>query len=182
MLPEVRVLLERAQARRHVIHGLLEVVPEAFWLRSTAGDAWSARAHVAHLGAMDGPVATLLRRASSGDGEAWLCDTSDPAALESVRTAAMAQLAHSSPPELVRALAEARDAVVVALDELHPAGLEMHVLVAGAADGWGRQLRWPLRDYLRHWAGHDAVHEAAIREAFTTPPDLSAVALTRRLR
>jgi hypothetical protein len=182
MLPEVRVLLERAEARRHVIHGLLEVVPEAFWLRSASGDAWSARSHVAHLGAMDGPVATLLGRASFGAPEAWLYDTSDPAALESVRSTAMAQLVYSSPQELLRALAQARHAVVAALEELRPAELEMHVLVAGAADGWGRQMRWPLRDYLRHWAEHDAVHETAIREAFTTPPDLSAVALTRRLR
>jgi hypothetical protein len=182
MLPEVRVLLERAQTRRHAILGLLDAAPEAFWLRVASGDAWSARAHAAHLAAMDGPVAELARGAVAGAREAWLFDATRPLELESARASAMAALADGTPHQLREALAAARLLVAPALEPLRPAALEMRVMVAGAVDSWGRQLSWSLRDYLGHWAEHDALHEAAIRAAFTTPPDLSAVALTRRLR
>jgi hypothetical protein len=182
MLPEVRVLLERARTRRHAILGLLDVAPEAFWLRTAPGDGWSARAHTAHLAAIDGPLATLARRAAAGAPEAWLFDVSDPLELESARASAMAAMADGSPRQLREALEAARLPIAAALEPLRPASLEMRVMVAGDVDSWGRQLSWSLRDYLGHWAEHDALHEAAIRAAFTTPPDLSAVAITRRLR
>lgn len=182
MLPEVRVLLERAQRRRHAIEDLLRSAPASFWQRVAEGDAWSARAHVAHLATMDAPMVRLTQRAVAGERAAWLWDAEDPVVLEAARRHAMAALADSSADELSEALSEARATLVPALAALLPEGLEMLVMVAGASDGWGTPRSWPLRTYLAHWAEHDAIHEAAIRAAFTTPPDLSAVALTRRLR
>lgn len=182
MLPEVRVLFERAQRRRHAIEDLLRSAPAPFWQRTAEGDAWSARAHVAHLASMDAPVARLAQCALTGERAAWLWDTEVPQSLEAARRQAMAALAESSAGELSEALNAARAAIVPALAALKPESLEMRVLVAGANDSWGTPVSWPLRTYLVHWAEHDAIHEAAIRAAFTTPPDLSAVALTRRLR
>jgi hypothetical protein len=182
MVPEVRVLLDRANRHRYAILELLDTAPEQFWRRAVPGDAWSARAHVAHLVTMDEPVAALARAAASGARVAWIFGTAEAGVMEAARMAAMAEFSGADPGDLRSALVSARTGLREALDALSGNSLEMDVLVAGAVDAWGRQHTWPLRDYLRHWAEHDRIHEAAIRAAFTAPPDLSAVALTRRLR
>lgn len=181
MLPEVRVYFERAQARRQSLLGLMAAIPPGYWSRSAPGDSWTARNHVEHVATADDFLGELIEAVRSGS-EAWLAGTRDPGALIQARTTAMEQHAPRPLPGLVEEIARSRQALAERLTNLERMHLTAPVYVAGRVSHWGEPLPITLSEYLASWAGHDAEHAAAVREAVSTPPDLSAVALTRRLR
>lgn len=181
MLPEVRVFLERAGGRRHALLGLVEAIPLALWPRTAPGDAWSARNHLEHVATADAFLDTLVADLAAG-AETWLARTSDQQALLAARIEAM-QLFETLPLEgVLEAMAQARSELVSALGELERTHLLVPVFIAGHVSAWGEPRAITFGAYLDVWAAHDSDHEAAIREAVSTPPDLVAVAMARRLR
>ncbi|MEO6397851.1 MAG: DinB family protein [Tepidiformaceae bacterium] len=182
MLAEVRVLIERARAARISLDGLLDVLPPDYWSRAAPGSRWTVAEQLAHLAAADLMLATLLRAVIAGENAVWLGETSDPAELLRRREEPIARMAGLPRTELRIEAGAARERVNTACADLDTAMLGASVEVAGALDRWGRQLRWELRGYLVYWAAHDQSHEAEIREAIATTPELSTVALTQRRR
>lgn len=176
MHPVLRVLVERAAAKRTSLLGLASVVPDGYWTRSSLGDAWTARQHLAHaLTSDDGVAAFIGTAAEQGRAEPGID-------IEASRSAAMERGAALPLPELI-ALAEAgRTSLVKVLAALGPADLERQLVVPRVATAWGEPVTITLYRYLEQWAAHDGVHEAAIREAIATSPDLTAIAMTRRRR
>ena len=76
---------------------------------------------------------------------------------------------------------ESREAVVAALLAVRVETLEREVRVAGVLTPWGEPHASSLRTHLTGWAGqHDGEHEAAIRRAIETPPDVTALTLAAR--
>lgn len=178
MLPEVRVLLERAEARRQSLLGLVEAVPEDYWGRGESQDSWRARTHLEHLAAMEPLVARLLTDVVA-EGVGVVAGAVTMEELGRARERAMAVFEGKPIAELREAMGEGLARVRQALGKLEPGHLDAAVSIGGATDAWGQPVTWHLREYLRTWAEHDGEHEAAIRAAITTPPDLSAVALGR---
>lgn len=182
MLPELRVLVERAEARRASLDGLLDALPADYWGRVAAGEAWSIQDQVAHLAGSEALIGGMLREVASGAARVWVGGTQDPGALLDFRQRALEVWAGEPTESLRQAAAESRRALKEGVAQLQHGHLECTVYVAGAVDRWGEPLAWPLRQYLGAWTAHDPEHEASIRRAMTTPPDLSTVALTQRRR
>ncbi len=181
MLPEVRVFLERANARRQSLLGLAAVIPEGYWPRTAPGDLWSARNHLEHVASADAFLEDMVASLVAGT-ETWLARTTDPGDLVSVRAAAMAALAPLPVDDLVSAMGESRVALAASLALVDRAHLLAPVFVAGYVSAWGEPRPVAFSSYLDTWAAHDGAHELAIRDALSTPPDLVAVAMARRLR
>lgn len=182
MLPELRVLVERAEARRASLDGLLDALPADYWSRVAAGEAWSIHDQVAHLAGSEALIGGMLREVVGGAARVWVGGTEDARALLEFRQRALEVWAGAGVDSLRAATSDARMALNEGVAALQQGQLECTVHVAGAVDRWGEPLAWPLRQYLAAWTAHDPEHEASIRRAMTTPPDLSTVALTQRRR
>ena len=71
-VPEVRTLVERAAARRHVLEGLIASVPDDYWDRQASDDAWTALDHVRHVATVDSMLVELAEAAGrTGEGCGW---------------------------------------------------------------------------------------------------------------
>ncbi|MBA4180160.1 MAG: hypothetical protein C0506_06175 [Anaerolinea sp.] len=182
MLPELRVLLERAEARRASLDGLLDALPADYWGRVAAGEAWSIQDQVAHLAGSEALIGAMLREVAGGAMRVWVGGIEHPQGLIEMRERALDVWKGASVDTVRKAAAGSRQALAECLAALVHRHLDATVHVAGAMDRWGGPLAWPLREYLATWTAHDPEHEASIRSAMTTPPDLSTVALTQRLR
>lgn len=180
MLPEVRTFIERADAHRRSLEGLIEAVPEDYWERRADADAWTAHNHLEHLATIEDLLAEDLDRVIAGVGVLWIGGSPDAAVLERRRTAAMAEVAALPVEDLAERMSTARQHAGNRLALLTPQALEVRVMVPGVVDLWGQPLGLLLREYLAAWPTHDSEHEAAIRRAMTRPPDMSAVALTQK--
>jgi hypothetical protein len=170
MHPVLRVLVERAAVRRFSILGLASVIPDDFWTRRAPSDEWAAHQHLVHALSADAAVAEFIAGKLEGPG------------LEAARARAMAEAAELPLPELIERAAAGRSQLIEVLTEMTPADLERALPISGAVNAWGEQLSITVFQYLEQWAAHDAVHEAAIREAIATSPDLTTIAITRRRR
>ena len=173
-LPEVRTLLERAAARRHVLEGLIASVPEDYWDRRAPDDAWTALDQVRHVATVDRMLVQLVEAARESGEELWAGDTSDAAVLEERRVALMDGVREQTVGALVEMMRESRAEAVEAVLGMSVEALDREVRVAGAPQGF------PLRTYLAIWAEHDSEHEAAIRRAIETPPDATTLTLAAR--
>jgi hypothetical protein len=181
MLPEVRVLLERANARRLSLLGLVAAIPHGYWSRVAPGDSWSARNHLEHVATADAFLEEVVSSVVRGS-ETWLAGTSDQPALLAARTEAMTRLAPLSLESIVATMDETRGSLARQLARLDRTHLLGPVFIAGNVSAWGDRVPVALSSYLAAWAAHDSIHEATVREAVSTPPDLVAVAMARRLR
>ena len=180
-LPEMRTLVERADAHRHVLEGLIASVPEDYWDRQAPDDAWAALDHVRHVATVDRMVVELLEAAERPEEELWAGGVRDEAALEARRVELMDGVRDQDIHELVATMRESREAVVVALLAIRVEALDREVRVAGVVTPWGEPHASSLRAHLTGWAGqHDGEHEAAIRRAIETPPDVTALTLAAR--
>ena len=179
-IPEMRTLVERAAARRHVLEGLIASVPEDYWERQATGDAWTALDHVRHVATVDGMLVELAEAAGRPGEELWVGGTQDAGALEGRRVALMEGVGEQGIDELVATMWESREAAVEALLALPVEALDREVRVAGVVTPWGEPHVFTLRAYLAAWAEHDGEHEAAIRRAIETPPDVTALTLAAR--
>jgi hypothetical protein len=182
MLPEVRTFFERAMVHRQLLDDLLDVIPGELWSRRARGEEWSARNHLEHLATADDLLGRDLGRVIGGASQVWLGGSRDAAAVGEQRRAAMEAVADEPVSELRRRLGQSRSDTIETLQRLEPWHLETLLFVPGMANSWGEPFRLSLREYLAAWPSHDSEHEAAIRRAITAPPDMSAVALTRRRR
>ncbi len=180
MLPEVRTFIERADAHRRSLEGLIDAMPGDYWERRAEADMWTARNHLEHVATIEDLLAEDLERVIAGVGQMWVGGSPDAAVLERRRTAAMAAVAALTVKDLTECMSTARRHAGNRLALLTPQALEVRVMVPGVVDAWGQPLGLLLREYLAAWPTHDTEHEAAIRYAITRPPDMSAVALTRR--
>lgn len=181
MTPEIAVILQRASARRTMLAGLLDALPLEYWERRAPGDAWSVRDHVAHLAVVDRPFLPLLAEAAGGAFDCWLGGR-ERGALIRTREANMDSMAGLEIGALRAALGRARADVEGALSALPAAACDMLVHIPDATGPWGEPVALPLRNYLVSWAEHDGVHEAAIRRAILTLPDLVTVMFVRAAR
>ncbi|MCY4391127.1 MAG: DinB family protein [Chloroflexi bacterium] len=180
-LPEMRTLVERADAHRHVLEGLIASVPEDYWDRQAPDDAWTALDHMRHVATVDRMVVELLEAAERPEEELWAGGVRDEAALEARRVELMDGVRAQDIHELVATMRESREAVVAALLAVRVETLEREVRVAGVLTPWGEPHASSLRTHLTGWAGqHDGEHEAAIRRAIETPPDVTALTLAAR--
>lgn len=179
MIPEVAVIARRAAARRAMLDGLLDAIPPSFWEYCAPEDAWTVRNHVEHVATADRPLLALLEEARWGTGEAWLGGP-EPGAFLRERDEAMTEVSALTIGDLRELLRVSRAAVEAALATLPFAACECMVRVAGTEDRWGMPVEWTLRTYLASWAAHDGLHEAAIRTAITSPPNLVAIMQARR--
>ena len=177
MLPEIRVLIERAEMRRAALEGLLEAVPGDYWDRRAPEDEWSAVEHLRHVATVDDLLVSLLREVESGLDEVWLAGGA-PSGDD--RIAAMRSVEGLSVEELAGRMRGARQRAARQVGRLGQVALETAVIMPGAVDAWGMPVRWPLRRYLVAWVEHDDVHGTAIRRAISTPPDLSTIMVTQR--
>lgn len=180
MLPEVRVILERAAARRAMLDGLLDVIPVEDWERRAEGDAWTIEHHVQHLATVEGLVIATVEAIRTGEAEVWAGGSEQLTGFMEARAMAMAEVAHLEPVELRARMAESRAAMSVAVARLEPRELETTVRIAGVVDSWGRPIGMSLRAYLQAWPEHDVEHDAAVRRALRARPDLSTAAIVRR--
>ncbi len=181
MLPEVRVFFERAGARRHTLIGLVEAIPSAYWPRTAPGDSWSARNHLEHVATADSFLDDLVLDVLRGT-EAWLAGTANPRLLLAARAGAMQTFESLPLDDLLDAMSAARAGLVDSLARIERPHLLVPVFVAGYVSAWGEPRPISFGSYLDAWAAHDTAHDAAIRDAVATPPDLVAVAMARRLR
>ena len=181
MLLEVRTVADRAATNRALLDDLLDSVPASYWARRSPADAWTAQAHLQHLATIESQVADEIARIRTARDAAWLGGSPDPATLNEARQSNLAA-ADGEPVRLLRErMRRNRDALLAHLASLNPPDLELTLLFPGAVDPWGAPLRWDLRRYIASWPAHDLEHAAAIRAAMATPPDLSTIAITRRL-
>lgn len=181
MLPEVRVFLQRAEGRRHALLGLVDAIPPALWSRTAPDDAWSARNHLEHAATADAFLDALVADLLAG-AETWLARTTDPAMLLAARAEAIQRFEPLPLDGVLEAMAEARTNLFSSLGRLERSHLLAPVFVAGHVSAWGEPRAVTFGSYLDAWAAHDSDHDAAIREAVSTPPDLVAVAMARRFR
>lgn len=180
VIPEVRTLVERAAARRHVLEGLIESIPEEFWRRQAPDDAWTALDHLRHVATVDGMVVELAEAAGQPGEALWVGGATDAAELEARRLALMEAVAGQPVGELVEKMQASREGAVEAVLALSQGALDREVRVAGVLTTWGEPHSFSLRAYLGAWAEHDGEHEAAIRRAIETPPDFTALTLAAR--
>ena len=179
-IPEMRTLVERAATRRHVLEGLIASVPDEYWERRAPGDDWTALDHVRHVATVDAMVVELVE-AAERPGELWAGGVREADELEARRTALMDGVRDRDIHELVATMRESREAAVGALLALSQGALDREVRVAGVLTPWGEPHASSLRVHLGGWAAeHDREHEAAIRRAIETPPDLTALTLAAR--
>ncbi len=180
MNPVVRMLVQRAEARRYGLLELAMVIPEDYLSRRAQGDEWSARVHFVHALLTDRAVTLIVRAIAEGVDADHL-----GAVMESMIADRSAEIrsAEAQPTSgLVDASVADRANLYRELTRLTPAHLDAVLPVSGARNSWGQPLGISLVQYLEQWCHHDSGHEAAIRRAMATSPDLSTVALTRRLR
>lgn len=177
MNPVVRVFAERAAARRSSLLSLAAVIPDDFWRRRSSADDWDAQHHLAHALSADSVVAKLLG--------AFLERGTQEVGLDLLlhdREAALSSLLHLETATLVASGQTARGSLLALLERVAPRDLDRDFLRIATPSPWTPSTSLTLYTYLEQWAVHDAQHEYAIREAVTTPPDLSAAAHHRRLR
>lgn len=179
-VPEVRTLVERGAARRQVLEGLIESVPEDYWERQDSGDAWTALDHLRHVATVDAMLVELVEAAREPDKELWAGKTDDVEVLEARRVALMDTVREQPVETLVETMRESRARAVETVLGMSVETLDREVRVAGALNEWGEQLAFPLRGYLAVWVEHDGEHEAAIRRAIATPPDVTTLTLAAR--
>ncbi len=170
MNPEVRVLLERANARRISLLGLVDVIPAQFWSRREDTDSWTARQHLAHVATAD----ELLLETLSEEGPA--------ASYESRRSELLAAAEEWPIRDLLARMERERARLAASLDGVSFLSLDGHIQAAGVRDAWGREAAWPVRALLAAWAEHDTGHELAIRRAVTSPPAAAALSAAARRR
>ena len=180
MNPVVRVLVQRAESRRHSLLDLVRVVPDEYLGRTAAGDAWCARDHVIHALAVDDPMARLFFAVASTPTVSEL--SSAMSRLADARAEAIRERQHLTVEALVATAEASRRLLVEALAELAPDHLDVLIPIPGARTAWGEPLGLTVFQYLEQWANHDSVHEESVRMAVATKPDLSTVALTQRRR
>ena len=180
VIPEVRTLVERASARRHVLEGLIESIPEEFWGRQAQDDDWTALDHLRHVATVDGLVVELAEAARRTREALWVGGATDAAELEGRRLALMAAVAGQPVEDLVETMRASRGEAVEAVLALSQGALDGEVRVAGVLTAWGEPHTFSLRAYLGAWAEHDGEHEAAIRRAVETPPDFTTLTLAAR--
>ena len=174
VVPELRTLIERAAARRHVLEGLIESVPEDYWQRQASEDDWTALDHLRHVATVDRMLVDLVKAAQESDEDLWAGNTNDAEVLEERRVALMDGVREQAVETLVDTMRESRERAVQAVQAMSAAALDRDVRVAGAPQAF------PLRTYLTVWTEHDGEHEAAIRRAIETPPDFTALTLAAR--
>ena len=179
-VPEIRTLVERAAARRQVLEGLIESVPDDYWERQASGDAWSALDHLRHVATVDAMLVELVEAAQDPDEELWAGKTSDAEVLEARRVALMDRVREQPVETLLETMLESRAGAVEAVLGMSVETLDREVRVAGVQTAWGEPQAFPLRSYLAVWAEHDGEHEAAIRQAIETPPDVTTLTLAAR--
>lgn len=179
-VPEIRTLIERGAARRQVLEGLIESVPDDYWERQDSGDAWTALDHLRHVATVDQMLLELVEAAQESDEELWAGKTDDVEVLEARRVALMDGVREQSVETLVETMRESRERAVGTVLGMSVETLDREVRVAGALNEWGEQLTFPLRGYLAVWVEHDGEHEAAIRRAIATPPDVTTLTLAAR--
>ena len=180
MLPEVRVILERAATHRTSLEGLLDAVPNDYWDRRAPGEAWSAHDHLAHVATIDVLTSQTLSEILEGVRVAWLAGTTVPAQLAARREASLQEVQTATPQALRERMRQTRAELARVVRSLDSASLESNICVAGVLDAWGQPVAFGVRRYLAGLPDHDTGHELAIRRAITAAPDLSTVALTRR--
>ena len=173
-VPEIRTLVERAAARRQMLEGLIESVPDDYWERQASGDDWTALDHLRHVATVDGMLVDLLEAAQEPGRALWAGDTSDEAELDARRVALMDGVREQTVEALGETMRESREGAVETVLGMPVAALDREVRVAGSPQGF------PLRTYLAVWAEHDSEHEAAIRRAIETPPDATTLTLAAR--
>ncbi len=179
-VPEIRTLIERGAARRQVLEGLIESVPDEYWERQDSGDAWTALDHLRHVATVDQMLLELVEAAQQSDEELWAGKTDDVEVLEARRVALMDTVREQSVDTLVETMRESRARAVGTVLGMSVETLDREVRVAGALNEWGEQLAFPLRGYLAVWVEHDGEHVAAIRRAIATPPDVTTLTLAAR--
>ncbi|MCY3645759.1 MAG: DinB family protein [Chloroflexi bacterium] len=179
-VPEIRTLVERGAARRQVLEGLIESVPDDYWERQDSGDAWTALDHLRHVATVDQMLVELVEAAQESDEELWAGKTDNVEVLEARRVALMDKVREQSVDTLVETMRESRARAVGTVLGMTVETLDREVRVAGALNEWGEQLAFPLRGYLAVWVEHDGEHEAAIRRAIATPPDVTTLTLAAR--
>ena len=178
VLPEVETILGRAAANRHRLEGLLAVLGTEHWPRRRPGDAWDVLGHLQHLATIE-PLLLASVQEATRDGAAWLCGAESLEALEGVRESARLKVEARSPHELVERMEANRRAMAESLAKMMTADLDALIRFPPASE-WDQPVAIPLRGYLQAWAAHDLDHEAAIREAVTTPPGPSELATAAR--
>lgn len=181
MLSEVRVFFERAGARRQSLLGLVAAIPTAYWSRTAPGDAWSARNHLEHVATADAFLDDIVAGLVDG-AETWLAGATNPRDLLAARAQAMQRFDGVPLDGILYAMAAARTRLALSFAVLERSHLLEPVFIAGQVSAWGEPRAITFGSYLDAWAAHDSAHEASIRDAVSTPPDLVTVALTRRLR
>lgn len=180
-IPEMRTLVERAATRRHVLEGLIASVPDEYWERRAPGDDWTALDHVRHVATVDAMMVELVEAAERPGEELWAGGAREADELEARRTELMDGVRDQDIHALVATMRESREAAVGALLALSQGALDREVRVAGVLTPWGEPHASSLRVHLGGWAAeHDREHEAAIRRAIETPPDLTALTLAAR--
>ncbi|MGE0601380.1 MAG: maleylpyruvate isomerase N-terminal domain-containing protein [Dehalococcoidia bacterium] len=173
----VRVFAERAVARRESLLELVSVVPEDSWSRNAPGEPWDAFHHLAHALSADNGVSEVLPAFTRTAAR-----TIPVVELLSRRESTIESAVALDLDQLLAQGAAARRQVLVTLEDLEQSDLECAALFIDQRSPWSQPAPITLFAYLEQWSHHDAEHEAAIRAAISTPPDLSAVAHTRRLR
>ncbi|HCV00357.1 MAG TPA: hypothetical protein DGL25_04065 [Dehalococcoidia bacterium] len=179
-VPEMHTLVARAAGRRHVLEGLIACIPDDYWERRAFNDSWTAVDHLRHVATVDRMIVELATAAQKPQEILWLGNTQDALELESKRLELMDGLAHQGIQRLVQAMQAAREAVVEALLVLPQTVLDQKIHVAGILTPWGEPHPFPLRTYLASWAEHDKEHEASIRLAIETNPDVTMLTLATR--
>ena len=182
MLPEVRTLAQRAAAHRFALEGLFDALPESYWERAAPGDAWNARNHLQHLATVEAVMVEDLSRVIDGANDLWLGGSADAAFFYERRAATMKAVSDLASAALRGEMSANRAHAVNSLGALTADHMEASLRIPGVVDRWGQHVRYSLREYLTAWPNHDVAHESAIRTAISAPPDLGAVALTRRHR
>jgi hypothetical protein len=180
--PEIRVVIDRLQARRLMLEELMDVIPEDAWRRSAEPGAWDARTHLAHLATSDEPMRLLFEAALQGRRELLPFEAKTAADWVAARDAALAAVTGMTVAELRDLLRGSREESVRLLARLGPEHLERPVRITAVADAWGRPLVVSLRSYLMAWPTHEAEHEQAIRAAIAVPPSPAHLALAARRR
>jgi len=179
-VPEIRTLVERAAARRQVLEGLIESVPDDYWKRQASGDDWTALDHLRHVATVDRMLVNLVEAAREPDKELWAGDTNDEAELEARRVALMDQVREQPVETLVETMRKSRERALSVVLGMSVETLDREVRVAGVVNEWGEPQTFPLRSYLAVWVEHDGEHEDAIRRAIETPPDATTLTLAAR--
>lgn len=163
MNPELRVLLDRANARRMSLLGLVAVIPDDLWGRRESSGEWTARQHLAHAATADQLLRETATRALTIGYEARKAEL-------------LAAAEPASAAELVSRMCQERAGLTAFFVALDTATLDGVIRIPAATDAWGRPVEWPLRSLLTAWSEHDTGHDLAIRRAVTTPPDAGALA------